>query len=73
MCGLLLSVLMLKQIIMNLMDLCQPKCKEPKRYRAHKQKMIAHFAANSGDYGQGQREEDHQHGLNEQYSTDIED
>ena len=50
-CGLLLSVLMLKQIIMSSIELCEPKCKEPKRFRAHKQKIMAHFMAYPADYG----------------------
>lgn len=32
-CGLLLSVLMLKQIIMNLIDLCKPRCSKPQLFR----------------------------------------
>lgn len=38
-CGLLLSVLMLKQIIMNTYDLFRPQCREPKRFLAHMKKM----------------------------------
>ena len=49
-CGLLLSVLMLKQLILNLIDMCKPKCKEPKRYKAHKLQMLDHFVKYSQDY-----------------------
>ena len=34
-CGLLISVLMLKQIILNLIAYCQPKCSMPKIFLAH--------------------------------------
>ena len=53
-CGLLLSVLMLKQIIMNLIDLYQPKCKQPKRFNAHKMQILDHYAKYPGDYGSGE-------------------
>ena len=39
-CGLLLSVLMLKQIIMNLIDLYTPSCKQPKRFKKHKLQIL---------------------------------
>lgn len=53
-CGLLLSVLMLKQIIMNTIGLFTPQCKQPKRFRAHKSQMQAHFdkEAFREDYGE---------------------
>lgn len=43
-CGLLISVLMLKQIIMNLIDWLQPKCKQPKKLRAFKRRIMVHQA-----------------------------
>ena len=42
-CGLLLSVLMLKQIVMNLIDLCKPKCSKPKQFLAHQHKVLDHW------------------------------
>lgn len=41
-CGLLLSVLMLKQLIMNLIDLCSPARKHPKKKLAFKRRIMAH-------------------------------
>lgn len=41
-CGLLLSVLMLKQIIMNLIDLIKPRCKKPKIFKKGEQSIIEH-------------------------------
>ena len=49
-CGLLLSVLMLKQIIMNLIDLFEPQCKEPKRYKKHKLQIQNHYTRFPDDY-----------------------
>ena len=30
--------------------MCKPKCKEPKRYKAHKLQMLDHFVKYSQDY-----------------------
>ena len=49
--GLLLSVLMLKQIIMNLYDLFTPQCKQPKRFKAHKLHILDHYTKYPEDYG----------------------
>ena len=32
-CGLLLSVLMLKMIILNLIEMCSPRCSKPKIFK----------------------------------------
>lgn len=42
-CGLLLSILMLKQIIMSLIDYFTPRCKKPKMFRNHEIQIIAHM------------------------------
>ena len=47
---LLLTVLVLKQLILNLIDLCQPKCKQPKRYNAHKQQIMSHYETYPEEY-----------------------
>lgn len=49
-CGLLLNVLMLKQIIMNLIDLITPKCTIPKKYKAHHLGMIKHYEKHAEEY-----------------------
>ena len=41
-CGLLLSVLMLKMIIMNLIELCSPRCSKPKIFAKGKQSVLEH-------------------------------
>ena len=49
-CGLLLSVLMLKQIIMNTITLVSPKCSKPKIFRAHKARILEHYSKYPEDY-----------------------
>jgi len=56
-CGLLLSVLMLKQIIMNLITYCTPAVK-PKVFKAHKQQILQHFSKFAADYSSDKREAD---------------
>ena len=38
---------------MNTIDLVKPKCKEPKKYRAHKANVLRHYNNYPHDYGQG--------------------
>ena len=68
-CALLLSVLMLKQIIMNLYDLFNPKCKKPKMFRDHKMTMLNHYEKYAEDYGK-HSEADSIHDKQEHYEAE---
>ena len=52
MCGLLFSVLVLKNIILNALDLILPGCKQPKKKMAFMKRIVAHQSLSkySGDY-----------------------
>ena len=72
-CGLLLSVLMLKQIIMNSIDFCTPRCKKPKAFKLHKLQILQHFTLFPEDYSSEQREADQEEHYEAEKQTRLDD